>query len=78
MLGVNFWGSQRLSLVAVALRPLEFCKVSGRTFSGTLCLGNLSPECIAPDGAPPWLGSAGVRTLRNELFLFSCPLCHLW
>lgn len=47
-------------------------------FWNSLCLGNLSPECIAPDGAPPWVGSAGVRTLRNELFLFSCPLCHLW
>lgn len=44
MLGVNFWGSQWLSLVAVALRPLEFCKVSGRTFSGTLCVWVISPQ----------------------------------
>lgn len=43
-------------------------------FWNSLPLGNLSPECIAPDGAPPWVGRAGVRTLRNETFLFSCPL----
>lgn len=42
-------------------------------FWNSLRLGNLAPECIAGGGAPPWLGSAGVRTLRNKMFLFFCP-----
>lgn len=58
--GVSLWGSQRLSLVAAASRPscrLGLCKVSGRTFSGTLCVWVISPQnALLPMG--PRLGLA--------------------
>lgn len=47
-------------------------------FWNSLSFGNLSPECTAPDGAPPWADSAGVNTSRNEMSLFSCLLYYLW
>lgn len=77
------WGSHPLGLTAALLGGLGLETLwqvgllqSTRRglFWNSLRLGNLAPECIAPDGAPPWVGSAGVRTMSNKMFLFSCPL----